>query len=163
MQEMAEQSVRAMEQTSTTPIEINGDVWRTQVEQMLIEQGQRLTVPRVAILGWIAATTVPFTAETLVSELVDRQQIGSRPTVYRTVDWLRSAGWIARVQSDESEHAYARMLPGHYHHAVCTDCGATLVLPGCEALQPLAAALADQGFEVRGHILELFGVCRECR
>ncbi len=153
----------AMEKTSTAPIEINGELWRTQVEQMLIAHGQRLTSPRVAILRWIASTTAPFTAETLVAELVDGQHIGSRPTVYRTVDWLRSEGWIARVQIDGLEHSYARMLPGHYHHAVCTDCGATLVLAGCEALQSLTASLEDQGFEVRGHILELFGVCRECR
>jgi len=152
-----------MSELPNAPIKIDGNVWRSRVEQMLIAQGQRLTAPRTAILAWIAQSSAPFTAEMLVAELADQRHASSRPTVYRTVDWLRNMGWIARVQSDGHEHTYARMLPGHYHHAICTDCGTTLVVPGCEALQSLTSLLADEGFEVRGHILELFGVCRVCR
>ncbi|NJK78699.1 MAG: transcriptional repressor [Chloroflexaceae bacterium] len=145
------------------PVDLAPEMWRNRVEEMLISSGQRLTMPRRAILDWIAHADAPFTAETLVDELVDQRNASSRPTVYRTVEWLRSAGWIARVQSDGPEHTYARMLPGHYHHAVCTDCGTTLVVPGCEAINSLTTLLQQQGFEVQGHILELFGICERCR
>lgn len=145
------------------PVQLTATTWREQVQTALQQEGQRLTLPRRAILDWIAQTDAPFTAETLVAELVEQQQSSSRPTVYRTVEWLRKTGWIARVQSDGPEHTYARLLPGHYHHAVCTSCGRTLVVPGCEALNSIAGLLEQQGFEVRGHILELFGLCQLCR
>lgn len=147
----------------TALVSLNAEVWRTHVEQALVAEQHRLTAARRAILDWIAASQVPFTAETLVEDLVERQGISSRPTIYRTVDWLRNAGWVGRVQSDGPEHSYARLLPGHYHHAVCRACGTTLVVAGCEALQNVVATLHTQGFEVQGHLLELYGICANCR
>jgi Fur family ferric uptake transcriptional regulator len=141
----------------------SAQAWRAGVEQAFARAGLRSTAPRGAVIDWIAASTAPFTAETLVRALERDHGISSRATIYRTVEWLRSQGWIARVHSDDTQHTYSRLLPGHHHHVVCTQCGTTLIIGGCAIEQVLAPLLAPTGFHVQGHVLELYGVCRRCR
>jgi Fur family transcriptional regulator, ferric uptake regulator len=135
--------------------------WAEQVQAAMRADGQRLTTPRLAILDWIAAQERPFSAEALTVALASRS-VG-RATAYRAVDWLRERGWLARVQTERGDYTYARTLPGHHHHAICTRCGATLLVEGCGAIDALAALLARKGFRVHGHILELFGLCARCQ
>ncbi|NOK57598.1 MAG: transcriptional repressor [Chloroflexi bacterium AL-W] len=137
--------------------------WLHSVEQALQTSGARATLPRHKVLEWIAQTNAPFTAETIVEELDRRQGSCSRPTVYRTMEWLRSEGWVERIWSDESGNTYMRILPGHYHHLVCRECGDTYIISGCNIEDLLSSALADIDFEIQGHVLELYGRCRLCR
>jgi len=140
---------------------MNERSWAEQVQVALRTDGQRLTGPRLAILAWIAAQERPFSAEALTAACADNG-VG-RATAYRAVDWLRERGWLARVQTERGDYTYARTLPGHHHHAVCTRCGAILLVEGCGAIDALAALLTRQGFRVQGHILELFGLCARCQ
>jgi Fe2+ or Zn2+ uptake regulation protein len=144
-------------------VELSVEDWSERVLAALRADGQRLTAPRLAIIGWIAAQTTPFSAEALTAALAHHPAGVGRATAYRAVDWLRERGWLARVQTERGDYTYARTLPGHHHHAVCTRCGATLLLEGCSALESLTALLARQGFRVQGHILELFGLCARCQ
>jgi Fe2+ or Zn2+ uptake regulation protein len=144
-------------------VELSVADWSEQVLSALCADGQRLTAPRLAIIGWLAAQTTPFSAEALTVALTHHPAGVGRATAYRAVDWLRERGWLAHVQTERGDYTYARTLPGHHHHAVCTRCGATLLLEGCSALESLTALLARQGFRVQGHILELFGLCARCQ
>jgi Fur family transcriptional regulator, ferric uptake regulator len=143
-----------------TPV---ADEWLASVTEALRASGQRTTVPRRAILHWIAGAAAPFGAETLVRELEAQHGISSRATVYRLLDWLRSEGWLERVHRDGAQSTYARLLPGHHHHAVCTQCGSVLVVGGCDIDQSFAAALRGSAFEIHGHMLEIYGLCGRCR
>lgn len=136
--------------------------WRTAVECALHTAGLRASSARVAILDWIAAAERPFTAETIVHQLVLGGGLGSRPTVYRTVDWLRAAGWLARLNVEGDDRAYVRSLPGG-HLLVCTGCGVVQTLVGLELATLFAAHLHSLGFELSGQHLELYGRCRLCR
>ncbi len=144
-------------------VELSVAAWAAQVQAAQRTERQRLTAPRRAIIGWIASQTTPFSAEALAAALATHPAGVGRATAYRAVDWLREHGWLARVQTERGDHTYARTLPGHHHHAVCTRCGATLLLEGCAAIELLTALLARQGFRVHGHILELFGRRARCQ
>jgi Fur family transcriptional regulator, ferric uptake regulator len=137
--------------------------WRDAVEAALSMAGQRSTVPRRAIVQWIANTRGPWSAERLVSEMQAQRGMSSRATVYRTIDWLREHGWLTRVHSDDSQQSYTRQQPGHHHTVICTTCGTTLTIGGCEIEAQLGQSLAGTDFEVHGHVLELYGVCGACR
>lgn len=143
--------------------EVASSEWRDGAEKSLLAARQRSTVPRRAILAWIAAQHAPFTAEALVTDLETERGQSSRATIYRTIEWLKTAGWIARVHTDGAEHTYARVLPAHHHHVVCTRCGVTLVLGGCELEGLLGPISASTDFEIHGHLLEFYGVCKPCR
>lgn len=144
-------------------VELSVEEWSERVVAALRADRQRLTAPRLAIVDWIAAQRRPFSAEALTAALAHHPAGVGRATAYRTVDGLRERGWLARVQTERGDYTYARTLPGHHHHAVCTRCGSTLLLEGCSALEDLTGLLAHQGFRVHGHILELFGLCARCQ
>lgn len=83
--------------------------------------------------------------------------------IYRLLEVLRAAGWITRVQSYGEQHTYARLLPGHHHSLICTQCGTTLVIGGCDIEDALAPTIAQTDFEVHGHLLEHYGLGGRCR
>jgi Fur family ferric uptake transcriptional regulator len=140
-----------------------GEEWLSTVVQALRADGQRQTVPRHAILAWIADAQAPFSAEVLVRELEARKGISSRATVYRLLDWLRAHGWIERIYSDGEQTTFARLLPGHHHHVVCTQCGTTLVVGGCDVEHIFAPILDRLDFAIHSHTLTLHGLCARCR
>jgi Fur family ferric uptake transcriptional regulator len=116
------------------------------------------------VIQTIARYSAPFSAEELYAEL-RRQGDGrtGRATVYRTLDQLQSAGWLARIHPQGGEAGYAPSFPGHLHHLVCTACGTVITFEGC-ALDELVARLASQTeFTIDGHLLQLYGRCASCR
>ncbi len=51
---------------------------------------------------------------------------------------------------------------GHHHHLVCSVCGATVDFADCD-LGALEERLAKEtGFEMQGHLLEVYGTCPQC-
>jgi Fur family transcriptional regulator, ferric uptake regulator len=145
--------------------------WRLGVERALSREGYRFTAPRRAILDWIAACGNAFTPETLSEALEARCEPSSRATVYRLINWLHAAGWLTRVHTPGPgspgepgtglQHAYGRALPGHYS-AVCWGCSTVLIVRAGDLAAQIAPALAASGFAVRGHHLELYGLCDGC-
>ena len=133
--------------------------WLVGVEQSFRQAHLRWTPPRRAIVAWIAARSVPFTAEDLVADLAR----SSRATSYRMIEWLRGAGWITRLHSDPRQHAYIRIGPGHHHHLLCIGCGMTRIVQACTIDQSLERMIAGTDFAIQGHVLEFFGLCKQCQ
>lgn len=123
----------------------------------------RLTKPRRAIIAWIAGQHALFSTEAMAAAVATLPERIGRATAYRMVEHLRETGWLSRIRTERGLYAYARTLPGHHHHAICTRCGTTLIIEGCAALDSLYALLETQGFVVQNHILELTGRCQRCR
>jgi Fur family transcriptional regulator, ferric uptake regulator len=135
--------------------------WRNQVATLIGNCGMRQSQARATVLDWIAAAACPFTAEMIVAQLVIRWGRSSRATVYRTVDWLHAAGWLARLNADGVDRAYVRRLPDSLQ-LICTACGSVraLHLDVSALVTPHVQAL---GFELQDHHLELYGRCQNCR
>ncbi|NWF78827.1 MAG: transcriptional repressor [Chloroflexi bacterium] len=136
--------------------------WRVAVEHALHAAGLRTSSARAAVLDWITVAERPFTAEMIVQQLVNGWGTGSRPTVYRTVDWLRGGGWLARLHREGNDRAYVRSLPGGYQ-LICTDCGESQIITDLALALLVAPRLQDLGFELQHEHLELYGRCRQCR
>jgi Fe2+ or Zn2+ uptake regulation protein len=132
-------------------------LWRCRVEALMGAAGMRRSTARGAVLDWIAATDQPFTAE-LIACQVPRS---SRPTIYRTLDWLRAAGWLARLAGEANDRAYVRSQPGS-HHLICTDCGGVQIV-ALDLTASVAHQLHALEFELQEHHLEVYGRCRTCR
>lgn len=147
---------------ATTRGAVHAPDWRVAVEHALHAAGLRTSSARTAVLDWIAVAERPFTAEMIVQQLVNSWGTGSRPTVYRTVDWLRCSGWLARLHVAGNDRAYVRHLPGGYQ-LVCTDCGASQIITDLKLALLIAPQLQDLGFELQHEHLELYGRCRQCR
>ena len=88
-----------------------------------------------------------------------------RASVYRTVKLFEKLGIVQRLQigwkyklelSDSFHH--------HHHHLTCELCGRTIPLPEDPQLEKRLRNLArTQNFTMRGHQLEIQGLCSDCQ
>ena len=129
----------------------------------LEEAGYRLTSPRRALAGAIAARRGHFTAEELLAESRRRRLGATRATVFRTLDVLADLGVVERLDLPSGDHAFVTCEAAHHHHVVCSRCGRSewVADPG---LERAASAIGEQtGYRIDAHRVELFGLCPDCQ
>lgn len=130
---------------------------------MLRQKGYRLTPQRHAVLKTIAASQDSL-APAAIYELVrkDHPKIGL-VTVYRVINLLAELQLICQVSTVGNFKSYLMRRPtGHHHHLVCSQCGRAMDFSDCD-LSDLEQRIAKEtGFEIEGHLLELYGSCPSC-
>jgi Fur family ferric uptake transcriptional regulator len=133
------------------------------MQRALEARGYRLTAARRIILETLAESGGHLTADEL-TDLVRRRVTGiGRMTVYRTLDLLCDLGLLRPVYQGTGAAHYILMQDGHHHHLMCSTCGCVIEFVEC-AFDDLHRQIAEHyGFRVDGHLLELYGICEECR
>ncbi len=126
--------------------------------RVMEDRGHRSTEPRRALVRSVAAKDSHFTAEELHKGL---PQVG-RATVYRSLSLLVEAGVLCRVLLEDGSLHYQLSHRGHHHHLICTECGLTQDLLGCDIEGMLDEKAAELGFQTEGHRLEVYGRCYKC-
>ena len=85
-------------------------------------------------------------------------------TVYRGLEFLRSQGFIARI---ETLNAYVACAYQDHAHAciffVCTCCGNATEMENPVLEQLLIHDAGKLGFEVNRKVIEIEGTCAQCR
>lgn len=132
-------------------------------ETTLSKRGYRLTEARRSVLAALATAGGHVSADELV-ELVHRSgsDVG-RMTVYRTLDLLTELGLVRPVYQGTGAAHFILLIGGHHHHLVCTGCHRVIEVEACILPDIEQRVGLGSEFEVRGHLLEIFGRCRECR
>lgn len=119
---------------------------------------RRNTAARRAMLDILKKSGRPLSAPEVHERLRENGGKQSLSTVYRALDSFAEAGVLLKQTLGDA--ARFQVNGGlHTHFAVCTRCGRTAPLKGC----PLSPVQVEGGFEVKGHSLELFGICGECK
>jgi Fur family ferric uptake transcriptional regulator len=133
--------------------------------QFLRSRGKRLTRQRRWILDQVFSHHDHFDADELMTHLAEpiaRREL-SRPTIYRTLGELVSAGLLRKMTlSGRSvfEHDYG--YPSH-DHLYCQQCN-RLIEFHSSALERLRDRVArEHDFEVLGHRMFVTGTCSACR
>lgn len=104
------------------------------------------------------AATIAEAAEALRAEGV------AQATVYRTVTLLSDLGLLARVQDRRGEICYTAPPIGHSHPLICGVCRRVVRFAGDGDVAALEQRLvAETGFAIYGHHLEVYGICPECQ
>jgi Fur family transcriptional regulator, ferric uptake regulator len=123
--------------------------------------GFKLTPPRQAVLEALESGDGHMTP----AEVLERAQaiypgLG-RATVYRTLELLTSLGVVRPIFLGE-RGVCLTLAEGGHHHLVCSDCGAVIEFDEC-AVGELEQELAQRlNFQIRGHLLEFYGLCEQC-
>lgn len=133
------------------------------VAELLAGHGYRITGPRRAVIDAVLGRARPFTAEQIVAELKRVAPELGRATVYRTLEILASVDVLSRFLRADGHPAYIVGVPGHRHHLVCSDCGTVVAFTRCPVDDLVRDLSRDTDFAIQGHLLEVFGVCPECR
>ncbi len=124
--------------------------------------GLKITKPRQAVYSALEQAESPQNALEIFSAVREAGEEISLATVYRTLDVLTQKGIVSKTTFPGSETAVYELTKNqHKHYAVCMGCHRVLPMEHCP-MQAFAPLLAEKGFQVTGHKIELYGYCREC-
>ena len=133
--------------------------------EVCLAAGVQLTRQRVAVLQLIWQNHKPLGAYALMAML--EAHTGRRvapPTVYRALDFLLEQGLIHRVHSLNAFVGCNQ--PGHQHSGnllLCRQCGVAQELHGPALPELIRTAASEQAFSVEHLMLEMVGLCAQCR
>jgi Fur family ferric uptake transcriptional regulator len=125
--------------------------------------GYRLTGPRKAIVEIVANSLRAMNPYDVFNQgRQDYPGLGL-VTVYRTLERLEELRLVTRVHQPNGCHAYLRASNGHQHILLCTTCGRAEYFSG-DDLAPLFQNISTRsGYEIKDHLLQVFGLCAECQ
>jgi Fur family ferric uptake transcriptional regulator len=130
-----------------------------------VVQNERLTKGCKRVLEVLEKTKDLSSAQDIHGQL-RAEDLGAPglTTVYRSLESLVTLGLVQAVDLGDGERRYELIEPGeHHHHIICDDCRSSIHLDMC-LVEELENAIATKyGYEVRSHILEIFGKCPDCK
>ncbi len=134
------------------------------LQKQLNQQGMRLTRPRQVVMKILEETGRPLSPQVIHQLALQDDENISLVSVYRTLDLLNELHLVCRVHGDEDCQGYVLSSPGHHHQLVCRNCQKTVEFTGTTELEPFIKAIQEQtGFQIDGHLLQLFGLCPQCQ
>jgi Fe2+ or Zn2+ uptake regulation protein len=131
------------------------------IESAFAERRIPLTSQRKAIWRFFTANTHAYTVQD-VYEAIKSRRIG-QATVYRTVCILLEMGLLRRIVDSAGITLFAAVQPGHNHPLICHKCHEILDFDVCDLSVLEKLLVAQTGYTIQGHRLEIFGVCPKCQ
>jgi Fur family zinc uptake transcriptional regulator len=127
------------------------------------EQGLRLTPIRKRVLELVWSNHKPVGAYAILEQLTADGHKAMPPTVYRALDFLRSAALVHKL---DSLNAYIGCgNPGVAHNEqffICTNCGTVAELADPKTLHMIEQQADAVGFQVQSSYIEVSGICNRC-
>lgn len=133
-------------------------------KEHLRQQGLKSTAQRDDIARVFFAGQRHISVEELYNE-VKRVNPGiGYATVYRTMKLLTECGLAVERHFRDAEARYESVADGHHHdHLICESCGKIIEFEE-DRIEVLQAEVARRlGFQITGHKMELYGLCRDCQ
>lgn len=132
-----------------------------ELERLCREKGLPLTIQRRAVLEAVLERSDHPTADQVHEAVQQVLPDVSRTTVYRTLETLVELGLVRRVHQTGTPGRFDGKTYRH-HHLVCSRCGKMADIEAPE-LNELALPEEAHGFRVDDYMVQLIGVCAECR
>jgi Fur family ferric uptake transcriptional regulator len=132
-------------------------------KRIIRDLGLKVTAPRMAILEVLSRGRAHVTAQEVFEKVqVNDPSIGFA-TVYRFLRYLTEKKFVTEVRMGGLPARYEITPRVHHDHLTCTKCGQIVEFENhdIEELQLLVAR--NNGFQLTGHVLELYGVCSRCQ
>jgi len=96
-------------------------------------------------------------------ELKSANKSVSLSTVYRVLTTLSEKGLVLKTTSfAENKAMFELNHMQHTHHFICIKCKKMFPVDGCPLAEFERSLKEKTGFDVMGHKLEMYGVCKNC-
>jgi len=136
----------------------------SKITGILRQHGYKLTPQRYAVLSVIAHSHDHLTPTVIYEKALQGHPGIGLVTVYRTLDVLTELGLLCKVHMEGSCRSYLMRRPSeHHHHLVCSGCGRVVDFIGCNLGELEQRLSLETGFTIKGHLLELVGLCQACQ
>ncbi len=119
---------------------------------------------RQLILEVFLKTEKHLAAEELYELVKKKNPSVGYATIYRTMKLFSDAGLCRELRGEDGIARYEHLYKHEHHdHLICTECGKIIEIesPEIETLQERIAK--KNGFILKKHRLELYGLCRDCK
>jgi Fur family peroxide stress response transcriptional regulator len=123
--------------------------------------GVRMTPQRHAILGYLLDSMSHPTADDIYKALGDRFPSMSVATVYNNLRVFIDSGLIRELTYGDDSSRFDSDMSDHYH-AICDQCGIIVDFEHPPLHEVEHTAAKETAFQVRGHRLEVHGLCPAC-
>jgi len=133
-------------------------------EDYLRAHGQKMTRPRRVILEAFLGTEGHLTIDDILREAKKIDTGIGQATVFRTIRLIAAAGLAREALQEDGARTFEHLADHpHHDHLLCVGCGRII-----EFLSPLIEKEQQKifvryGFEPRGHMMELLGLCPGCQ
>ena len=115
------------------------------------------------IIDVLTESNHPLTAAEIHARLDQNEQQVWLSTVYRTLELFVKKGIVTKTNVMSNETAvYEWNRLKHTHYAVCISCHKIIPMENCP-MEAFTPQVADPGFQILGHNIEVFGICADCR
>ncbi|HEX3027737.1 MAG TPA: transcriptional repressor [Clostridia bacterium] len=126
--------------------------------------GIKNTKPRNLIYDMLKQADMPVTAEQIYLKLKESGETINLSTIYRVLDYFISKGIALKSSiSDENKALFELNRMEHKHHIVCIECKKMFAIADCPFEDYEKRIESSLGFDVKGHKLEIFGYCSQCK
>jgi len=131
---------------------------------ILSQKGYRLSEPRKRIMELLENAEVALSPQQIHQELQQKAYELGLVSVYRTLELLTRLELVSVVYDPQLNPGYRLSTTGHHHHIVCQECHKALEFSGSDDINELVQRVeAETSFQVRDHLLQLFGLCPDCQ
>ncbi|MBM4123909.1 MAG: transcriptional repressor [Nitrospira sp.] len=104
-----------------------------------------------------------ITAEQMYRMLAKKEPHIGLATIYRTLNLFCEAG-LAQARHFGTQTQYDNVShKGHHDHLICTGCGKIVEFENCDIERLQEEVARRNGFSIKTHKLELYGLCSGCR
>lgn len=136
---------------------VHGGAFARKAEQILREEGLRITRARKTILAILSASQGHPNALDIFKRAIAVDRTVSLSTVYRTLKLLEEKGAIHRHTFDGGVSRFEQADRAHHDHLIDVETGKVIEFHS-EAIERLQAEVAARlGYEIVDHKLELYG------
>ena len=123
----------------------------------------RKTPAREAVTEFLSLADAPVDIEQIINFLRSKSLNTNKVTVYRIMDFLYKSGIVERLEFQEGKFRYEIRNVNHHHHLICTNCGKVEDAKGDFVSNLETQIRGENGFLVKSHSLEFFGLCKNCQ
>lgn len=133
------------------------------LKRIIRDLGLKVTDQRMGILRTLGRGRAHVTAQELFEKVHRQHSDIGFATVYRFLRALTDGQFVTEVRMGGLPARYELTPRSHHDHLTCTSCSKIVEFenPDIEALQIMVAR--NNGFQLTGHVLELYGVCPDCQ
>lgn len=132
-------------------------------KRIIRDMGLKVTSQRLAILEALSSGRTHVTAQEVFEVINVKHPEMGFATVYRFLRKLTDEGFASEVRMGGLPARYELKSKIHHDHLTCTQCGKIVEFEN-QQIEKLQISVAHQfGFQLTDHVLELYGICSDCR
>lgn len=134
-------------------------------KKILKENGLKYTRQRELLLKILYNSEIHITPEQLYLEMKEKfgeANVGIA-TVYRTLNLLEESGMATSISFGTQGKKFELAVKPHHDHIICKSCGKIVEFENKSIEKKQIAIAKENGFTLTGHIMQLYGICNDCK